>query len=734
MKKRKRVLVSFVSVLIVIVCIFIAIGKCIYNVKGRLNTQIQDTLVSIADQNAESMEREVSKIHEILTEIAEKMQQDGRQTMEAKVELLQPYDEIYGFKRMGIIDSAGMAYATDGYESRISDKNELELNLAGEWHVSGRMDDFIGEPEKVNVFSVPVYDKENAEVEYVLFATYSAEKFDEVLAKNVLNNEGFSFVMKTNGSIVAGRELLAQQNGATVTTVPEADRRAIIDGVIADMQAGKSSFRQINLGIDLFTYYMPIEIAGAEDTWYLFTVIPSSVLTNQFDMVWYDVQRMMGIILVGLFVVFLIYVLQTNRQNQMLEKLAYVDTLTGGANYAFFRERLEEKNPDGGYIVSADIGDFRIVNNICGEKTGDELLVRIWNVLGKTLGKEDLAARINTDRFILYFASMDENEIRNRLQRVTYAIHDLVETLNVPHVIPYFGICAYDGVHNLEKVYSRASQAKNRIKAGRKENCTFYDEKIFQQTVDNKRLEDGFEHAIGAEEFEVWYQPKYDAMNSQIVGAEALVRWRKDGELIPPYRFISLFEQNGMIAMLDEYVFRHVCRQQKKWLEQGKKVLPVSVNVSRASLFFGGIANRYEDILKSYNLPSEYVQLEITESASLENENIDGLLEKFHDTGFRILLDDFGNGYSSLATLNTMKFDILKLDKSLIDYIGDKNGEELLRHTVELAKYFGLYITAEGVETKEQLVFLQEVKCDDIQGYYFSKPLPEIEFELLLSA
>ena len=394
-------------------------------------------------------------------------------------------------------------------------------------------------------------------------------------------------------------------------------------------------------------------------------------------------------------------------------------------------------NPAGMFIDSTDdavIRDFRIVNNVCGEKAGDQLLISVWDVLQDMTKPGELSAHINADQFVMYLNMNDENAIVDRLKMLTTELHTLVEVLNVPHVMPYFGICALKGYESLEQVYSRASQAKNRIKTRRDANYAFYDDKIFQQAIDNKNLEDGFENAIEYEEFEVWYQPKYDTMEGKIVGAEALVRWRKDGELIPPFRFIPLFESNGMIALLDEYVFRNVCRQQKQWQDEGRSLIPISVNISRASLFYSDIASRYEEILKSCNLSSEYVQLEITESATLENDDIASLMDKFHNTGFRLLLDDFGNGYSSLATLNTMNFDILQLDKSLIDYIGDYKGEVLLRHTIELAKNFGLNITAEGVETKEQVNFLQEVKCDDIQGYYFSKPLPKAEFERLMQS
>ena len=208
------------------------------------------------------------------------------------------------------------------------------------------------------------------------------------------------------------------------------------------------------------------------------------------------------------------------------------------------------------------------------------------------------------------------------------------------------------------------------------------------------------------------------------------MRWRRaDGALIPPLKFIPLFERNGNIIRLDEYVFRAVCRQQKEWQKQGQKMLPVSVNISRVSLYYSSVVEKYESIIRSFDLDSKYIQLEITESATIDNNEIFNLLEQFHTAGFKILLDDFGSGYSSLAALNRMHFDTIKLDKSLVDYIGDDNGEKLLNSITKLAQSFGMGITAEGVETVEQLMFLCNLDCDDIQGYYFSRPLPVKEYE-----
>jgi EAL domain-containing protein (putative c-di-GMP-specific phosphodiesterase class I) len=286
---------------------------------------------------------------------------------------------------------------------------------------------------------------------------------------------------------------------------------------------------------------------------------------------------------------------------------------------------------------------------------------------------------------------------------------------------------------DVEECYSRANQAKHLIKDRRDCSYAFYDEMDYQKELEDRELEENFEKALEMRQFEVWYQPKYSATNSKIVGAEALVRWRrKDGSLVSPGKFIPLFEKNGMICILDEYVFQEVCKQQKSWLSEGKKILPVSVNISRASLYYTDIVERYRKIMENVGISSKYIEVEITESAAVDNSSVKGIIEEFSQAGFYLLLDDFGSGYSSLSTLNTIHFDNLKLDKSLVDYIGDKNGELLICHIVALAKSMGMKITAEGVETEKQLIFLKGVECNDIQGFYFSRPLPKTEYQALM--
>ena len=183
-----------------------------------------------------------------------------------------------------------------------------------------------------------------------------------------------------------------------------------------------------------------------------------------------------------------------------------------------------------------------------------------------------------------------------------------------------------------------------------------------------------------------------------------------------------------MIRYLDEYVFRMVCTQQKEWLEQGRTVIPISVNLSRASLYFQNVVERYQRIADEVGIEPAYVPIEITETAALDDKSIRQLADHFYEAGFPLHIDDFGAGYSSFATLNIMHFDTLKLDKSLIDYIGNYGGDRLLEHTIALAKELGMHVTAEGVENANQVAFLQKLNCDSIQGFYYSKPLPLREF------
>lgn len=423
-------------------------------------------------------------------------------------------------------------------------------------------------------------------------------------------------------------------------------------------------------------------------------------------------------------------------QKKGLYHLAYMDPLTGSDNYTSFREKMCNGTgvSGAGYVISVDLRGFSSINDTCGVAKGDEVIREMSKILTDSLEHGELAAHVSGDRFVMFLHSDNQEALVERINMLRSNIIDLSPLLDVPHVVPVFGIREVDTPAYPENGYSDANLAIQQMGDRADFYYAFYDAETRRRVVENQQLEDNFETALKERQFEMWYQPKYSPQTGKLVAAEALVRWRKpDGSMISPGKFIPLFERNGMIAQLDEYTFEMVCAQQRAWLDAGLEVVPVSVNISRASLYYSDIVGRYIVIANRYGLSTDYIELEITESAVDSNQDIETLIRQFRSCGFHILVDDFGSGYSSLSTLTKNYFDNIKIDKSLVDCIDTPEGDSLLESIVHLAHQFNMTVTAEGVEQAKQVEFLIILSCDNIQGYYYSRPLPAPEFCALLN-
>ena len=417
-----------------------------------------------------------------------------------------------------------------------------------------------------------------------------------------------------------------------------------------------------------------------------------------------------------------------------LENYAYKDPITNGYNYIKFKEKLQEINLPGS-IICLDIHSFKIINSICGITKGDEVIRGIWQgiLMAIELHKNDLAAHINADHFIIFIPSVDEKVIIKKLKDISVTLMVVTLDMDVPQLQPYFGVSKWAPGKKIEMSYNEAVTAKHNAKYQQNIDYAFFSEEDTNRLIKEKEITDSFDTALAKKEFKVWFQPKYTPHNKKLVGAEALVRWVKDdGKVIKPDEFIPILERNNLIKKLDEYIFRNVCMFQKKWLDEDKNVVPVSVNLSRASLFYKGVIEQYLRIAELVGIDIKWTPIEITESAAIKNESVKEVIDKFHEKGFSLQMDDFGTGYSSLASLNLMHFDTLKIDKSLVDFIGEFGGNRLIEHTISLAKELGIQITAEGVETEAQVKFLKNIGCDNIQGFFYSKPVSAIEYEKLL--
>lgn len=461
-----------------------------------------------------------------------------------------------------------------------------------------------------------------------------------------------------------------------------------------------------------------ISIRIPNDTWYL-SVEPIEGWSG-IGSIWKQIA--VSIFLILIFIGLIIY--RQYESNKKLYEFEH-DILTGlYTRSAFYRRvrKMFRENPDVNYdIVVSDIENFKLLNAVYGTKTCDQLLCYYADEFQR-LNPDAILARYGGDLFVSIFKSSQNIGITD----FENSVNQIAKNSPIPSSIVKYGVLGkVDKTVPPNILCDRALLAAKSILHNYAVTVSNYDGPISHKHAKEQLLEAAFADAIKNEDFKVWFQPKFDAITEELVGAEALVRWiNPDGQTISPADFIYVFEEDGLIVQLDLYVFTSVCKTIKRFMNAGIKTVPISVNISRASLHHTGIIQKYKDVIEETGIPVELVPLEITETTAFKNKQIKELAEQLKAAGFRIDMDDFGTGSSSLASLNLIPFDVLKIDKSLVDFIGTPDGEELVRHSIELAHFKNIHVIAEGVEKQEQLEFLRKYGCDTIQGYYFSPPLP----------
>ncbi len=417
------------------------------------------------------------------------------------------------------------------------------------------------------------------------------------------------------------------------------------------------------------------------------------------------------------------------------EYLAIYDELTGIYNkqsfYAKTKEMLRE-NPDKDFdLLRINVERFKVLNDLFGEATGDKLLMYIGKFLKELNLPLCVSGRLYADNFaVCYEAGKgDSRRMIHTLQMVadSFAINN--------RTILSFGLYRIDDKEiPVSVMCDRANMALWKAKGNFKNPYCEYDENMRQQVLKEQKIINAMEKAIEKKEFVLYLQPKYEIENGTIVGAEALVRWiSQENGFISPGDFIPVFENNGFVYEVDKFIWEETCRCIRKWRDEGRDVKPVSVNVSRIDLYDPHLVQYLVDLRKKYDIPPEYLELEITESAYTEDpQQIITITRQLREAGFLILMDDFGTGYSSLNMLKDIQIDVLKLDMGFLKNSDQTvKGGNILAAIIQMAKSLKMQTIAEGVETKEQVEFLRSIGCKYVQGYYYSRPVPVEDFEKL---
>ncbi|WP_313527270.1 EAL domain-containing protein [Anaerotignum sp.] len=413
------------------------------------------------------------------------------------------------------------------------------------------------------------------------------------------------------------------------------------------------------------------------------------------------------------------------------------DALTGLYSKEYFYCLVEEvllNHPDKKYdIICTDIERFKLVNELCGIKEGDALLKYVAQMIQSEANDIGICGRIGGDIFAIMVEHQDEYHEEDFIDGIEY-INEFNSNL---HCVIKYGIYVIeDRTLPADIMCDRARLAVESIKGKYKTYFSYYDDTIRQDLLDEQFIISNMKSALLNEEFVVYFQPKFDLVSEQICSAEALVRWMHPVKgMIPPNRFIKSFEKNGFITDLDFYVWEQTCKWIRSWIDRGNTPIPVSINMSRADIYNPQIDSILLSLLNKYNLTPNNIFLEITETAYTENsEQMVEVVKRLKKIGFIIEMDDFGSGYSSLNMLSELPIDVIKLDMRFMqNEDSSRNKRSIMSFVISLAKWMGLLVIAEGVETEEQVNLLKVLGCQRVQGYYFSKPLPVDLFEELIT-
>ncbi len=427
-------------------------------------------------------------------------------------------------------------------------------------------------------------------------------------------------------------------------------------------------------------------------------------------------------------------------QEEYIQNLAHYDQLTGLPNRALFLDRLNQainrskrsKKPMA--LLFIDLDRFKYVNDTLGHDAGDKLLEQIAKRLKKTIREQDTVSRLGGDEFTMILEEM--SQVDDHCVVTSKIIAELGKPMNIAGHDVVIGasigvsLCPMHGDQS-ETLIKSADTAMYHAKERGRNQAMVYEEAMSQVASDKFHLENMLRKALEKQELTLHYQPQIDINHPVVRGCEALVRWEHPEKgLVSPIEFISLAEETGLIIPMGEWVLRTAIKTAKRWADEGLSQLSVAVNVSGKQITNGNFCHLVEAILRENDFSPAHLELEITESAIIENPALAiRELNQLRELGINISLDDFGTGYSSLSYLKKLPVTKVKIDRSFVrDVNFDKDDEEIVNAIIAMTRTLGLKVIAEGVETEDQIAFIQRSKCDDVQGYFYSRPLPEDEF------
>lgn len=650
---------------------------------------------------------------------------------------------------IGFADLEGHAVWVDRFDRRyrgeLAEEDYIRQALAGENSLSGARYDTASE-KIIHYYAVPVYDWVTHKLEGVLFAAMPQDEMRKIVNHSLYAGRGLAHIVDENGTyIVESDSPLSIGIGSSIFDLPAPMLEATRQKVLGHFEARKAgSLIESQYGENRLAAYAPLDV----NNWYVFYAVPE-------ELVGAGLRNLTGGAVAVVFVatcVFVFFILLLhrvdNKNREALETLAFVDPITGHRNYQKFlldaQEILKKANGTRYAICYCDIKGFKYINDLYGRDVGERLLRYMADFQHAISQPGEISARIGEDTFASLRRFKSKREIEQRYESVAQNLAvfpDLFSRGYQPEL--YGGVYVLNSEEEhltLNDMLDRAIAAQEEVKqAGGTEHLCFYSSEMRAQKLWEAELESKMHAALDAGEFQVYFQPKIDIQHGDgLFGAEALVRWNSPEKgLIPPGLFIDLFEKNGFVIELDRFVMESACRFYRKNVIEGELApFVLSVNVSRLGLMQPDFIRFYTETKEAYGVPDGRIELEFTESLVFGNQGLfKATVANCKRNGFLCALDDFGAGYSSLNILKSIDVDVLKLDRLFFQHDDNpERGRELVKSILSMAKALDMKTVAEGVDEKSMVGSLRAMGCDAIQGYVFSKPLPEDAFRAFVAS
>ncbi len=735
MEPKKKTALYFLLLIALNLVLIISAYALIYNVKQMLQKDAEVNLLEIATQNeriiTERVLNDINNLKIIANQIASLELSFSKSEM---VYFLATKASQYGYNYLYVSDTEGNAYPSKGSPFNVSGRLYFKKVLTGVPTITEKL---VSRLDGKETYFCVVPIVRNDEIIGIIARPYYEEELSKIFAPSLFKDFGRITVFNASGDVLIHTKHFGfcfVNSGNYYRDLYAIDNKEAAEKIKIDLSKGESGFEFLKLpnGETMLSAHVPFEIL---EDWYLSTAVPTQLISFNGDKVVFVflIVILFVFIMAAASAYFIIY-MQTSAKKS-LQRMAFVDPLTGGNTFNKFiidsGRILSDKSITDYAVIKLDIDNFKYINELHGYTTGDEILKKVSDFISAIIDKDEVFARISADNFVLLAKKSTLPRLEAELEVSKLEAAGFNASLSFSYSA---GVYFPSLVEEVPSMIDKATSAAKTIKGDTTKHFMYYTDDMGQKAIEAELIKIKMQPALKNKEFLPYYQPKYDVYTGKIVGAEVLVRWLQPGNgLVPPFRFIPVFEKTGFIVQLDLYMFHALCNTLSIWISQGITPVPISINFSRIHLQNPGFPDMLADIYKSYGLPKNLVEIEITESAFFNSmSTIYDMAMKLKTAGFIITMDDFGSGYSSFNMLTEIPMDVLKIDKEFLAESKDNIRRDIvIEHIVEMTKQLNIEVVAEGVETKEQVEFLQRVGCSIAQGYYYAKPMPSDEFERL---